>query len=71
MLRSLALFGVLALLCAAVSGCSYHDYDDGYYGHGRRWHSDYPRYHHGGHYRHHPGHYRHGYHHRHDRDYCD
>jgi hypothetical protein len=70
MKRSLAIFGVLALLCAAASGCSYHDYEDGYYGHGRRWDSDSPRYHHGG-YRHHNRHYRHGYHHKSHRDYCD
>jgi hypothetical protein len=71
MMRSLALFGVLALLCAAASGCSYHAYDRDHYGHGSRWRSDYPRYHHGGYYGRHHGHYRHGYHHRYHRDHCD
>ena len=82
MKRSLALFGVLGLLCAVLTGCSYHDYDHGHYdrghyghghyGHGRRWHSDSPRYHYGGYDgHHHHRHYRHGYDHGRHRDYCD
>lgn len=71
MKRSLALFGVLALVCLAVTGCTYHAYDRGHYGHGSRWRSDSPRYHYGAHHGRHHGHYRHGYHHREHRDYCD
>ncbi len=69
MMRSIALFGVLALLCAAASGCSYHAYDRDHYGYGSRWRSDSPRYH-GGYYGRHHGHYRH-YHHGRHRDHCD
>ena len=62
MTRSLAIFGVLALLCAALSGCHYHGYcNDGYHGYGNRWDSGY---------HHHGGYYRSGYH-RYHRDYCD
>jgi hypothetical protein len=66
MKRSLALFGVVVLFCATLSGCAYYDDCDGYRGHGRRWDSGYR---HGGHYR--GGYYRSGDHHRYHRDYCD